>query len=253
MTPTAHTRENRGFASEIKFLVDLVTARRIRDWARARLAPDPYGEGPFGDEYRTTSLYFDTDALDVFHRRGSYGRSKYRIRRYDGESVAFLERKLRRATRLTKRRTVVPIEDFVRLAGACDPIAGDLDGEWPGSWFERRLIVRRLRPVCQISYQRLARVSMRDTGPIRLTLDEDVRTVTTEQIGFADAQGLPVLPHKMVLELKYRTALPAVFKQLVEEFTLTPQRVSKYRFAVDARGLAPEEAAATPVLVACSG
>ena len=99
MTPPAHTRETRGLASEIKFLVDPGTGSRIRDWARARLQPDPYGEGPFGDEYRTTSLYFDTPEFDVFRRRGSYGRSKYRIRRYDGEAGAFLERSAGRSCR----------------------------------------------------------------------------------------------------------------------------------------------------------
>jgi len=44
------------------------------------------------DEYQTTSLYFDNASYDVFNRRGSFGRSKYRIRRYGEESSAFLER-----------------------------------------------------------------------------------------------------------------------------------------------------------------
>ncbi len=61
--------------------------------------------GPFGDEYRTTSVYYDTPAYDVFHRRGSFGRSKYRIRRYGDEQTVFLERKLRQPAVLAKRRT----------------------------------------------------------------------------------------------------------------------------------------------------
>src|SRR5687768_11536169 len=197
MTPPSETPESRGFASEIKFLVDPVTGSRIRDWARARLEPDPFGEGPFGDEYRTTSLYFDTAQFDVFRRRRSYGRCKYRIRRYDGEAVAFLERKLRRATRMTKRRSAVPIEDLKRLDGG-------LGSAWPGTWFEQRLFVRSLHPVCQISYRRLARVSMRDAGPIRLTLDENLRAHATSQVIFGDDEGLAALPQQMVLELKYR-------------------------------------------------
>ena len=76
------TREVRTFATEIKFVVDSDLAGRIREWARAQLAPDPHGAGAAKDEYLTTSVYFDTEQLDVFHRRGSFGRSKYRIRRY---------------------------------------------------------------------------------------------------------------------------------------------------------------------------
>lgn len=243
MRPSTDTRENRGFASEIKFLVDRPTGHRIRDWARARLEPDPYGEGPFGDEYRTTSLYFDTADFDVFYRRGSYGRSKYRIRRYDGEAVVFLERKLRRATRLTKRRTVVPLHALTHLENH--------GGVWPGAWFEQRLLVRGLLPVCQISYQRLARVAMRDNGPIRVTLDDNIRALPQTHLAFGGHDAVAVRPHKMVLELKFRGTAPAIFKQLVEEFALTPARVSKYRMTVGALGLIPEEAARTPVLLSC--
>ena len=76
-------------------------------WARTFLGADPHGTGPFGDEYRTSTLYFDTAEGHVFHRWGSYGRAKYRIRRYGDSNVAFLERKLRRPGMLVKRRTQV--------------------------------------------------------------------------------------------------------------------------------------------------
>ena len=40
---------------------------------------------------------------------------------------------------------------------------------------------------------------------------------------------------RLILELKYRGAPPAIFRQLVEEFALTPQTASKYRLGVVAR------------------
>src|SRR5258705_13847320 len=106
--------------SEYKFVIDPATGVRICDWARARMERDPNGEGPFGDQYRTTSLYFDTADHDVFFRRDSLGRSKYRVRRYDGQGFVFLERKLRTASLLRKRRTQVPLEDLARI-GSLDP------------------------------------------------------------------------------------------------------------------------------------
>ena len=109
MTP-ALARPARPFISEAKFVVDSSTGRRIREWARTHLDPDPHGAGPFGDEYGISSLYFDTDAGDVFHRRGSFGRAKYRVRRYGDAEVAFLERKLRKPGILSKRRTVVALD-----------------------------------------------------------------------------------------------------------------------------------------------
>jgi hypothetical protein len=49
---------------------------------------------------------------------------------------------------------------------------------------------------------------------------------------------LPVLRGRHILELKYRSHVPAVFKRLIEDFRLRPHAVSKYRFGQAAlRGL----------------
>jgi hypothetical protein len=220
-----------GFTSEIKFVVDAATGGRIREWARARLAPDPHGAGPFADEYRVSSLYFDTAARDVFHRRGSYGRSKYRIRRYHDEPSVFLERKLRSGSRLSKRRTTIDIGTLPLLAG--EPA---FNGH-ATTWFLRRVAVRGLHPVCQVSYQRMARMTA--DGLARVTLDRAMHGIATEAFSFESRPATPLLDGTMILELKYRLVMPAVFKQLVEEFALQPQRSSKYRVAAGILGLVP--------------
>jgi len=136
----ADTREARAHAAEIKIVVDAALGAQIRDWARLHLDPDPHGSGPFGDEYLTTSLYFDTSARDVFHRRGSFGRAKYRIRRYGQSGPVFLERKLRKPGLLVKRRTKVALEDLRRLED------DSMKDWWLGKWFRRRVVARELRP-----------------------------------------------------------------------------------------------------------
>jgi hypothetical protein len=50
-----------------------------------------------------------------------------------------------------------------------------------------------------------------------------------------------VLPAHIILELKYRVEMPALFRHLVEEFALEPAPVSKYRLAAAALGLAAPE------------
>src|ERR1044072_7188388 len=109
-------RENRAFAAEIKFYVPPDRVDALREWARGRLRPDPHGGGAFGDTYQTNSLYFDTADFDVFYSRGSYGRSKYRVRRYDNASELFFERKLKTRDYVTKRRSIVDLPELVRLA-----------------------------------------------------------------------------------------------------------------------------------------
>ena len=228
-------RDIRAFTSETKFLVPAEFGEPLRQWARRHLAADPHGHGPNGDEYLTTTLYFDTLAFDVFHRRASYGRSKYRIRRYNGSPDVFLERKLRRPRMLTKRRTPVPVQALEYLDA--DP------GSWSGRWFHRRLTLRKLRPVCEISYHRVARGIDGPSGPVRLTLDERLMAHRIERPAFGEvSDGRPFVEGQMILELKYRQPAPAVFKQLVEEFGLVPCAVSKYRL-----GMAAREAVEVPV------
>jgi len=225
-------RENREFASEIKFLVTPAIAAQIRDWAHGRLSPDPNASEKSGGRYQITSLYFDTEQFDVFHRKGSFGRSKYRIRRYGKSEVVFLERKLKTGGLLAKRRSIITLEELEQLDG------DEPERSWPGFWFHRRFLARSLRPVCQISYERTARVAMTRYGPIRLTLDENLRAVPTGGLDFGKDEGTLLSEDRIILELKFRYEMPVLFKYLAEEFALNPQPVSKYRLAVAALGLA---------------
>jgi hypothetical protein len=235
------TREQRAFAAEVKFLVSPDQGEAIRSWARQRLSPDPYGVGIDADCYTTTSLYFDTPSQDVFFRRGSYGRAKYRIRRYASADMVFLERKLRTEDLLSKRRTLVPLGDVTWLDDAPD----QWPARWAGSWFGHRLIARRLSPVCQVAYDRTARLAATPYGLARLTLDEQVRAWPTSEIAFQSGTARPVLTDRVIVEMKFRVEMPAVFKALVETFGLNPTSVSKYRLSMAALELAsvptPEE------------
>jgi len=231
----AHNREVRPQAREVKFVVETHMAGMIRQWARTHLDPDPHGGGQHGDEYRTTSVYFDTDTFDVFHRRGSFGRSKYRIRRYGDDEMVFLERKMRQPAVLAKRRTILSLAALTRLT---ESVVG---ADWPGYWFHRRVTARRLRPVCQVVYSRMARGITRDGEQVRLTLDADLRALPARSARFpreVDVLPMAVLPGRLILELKYRGTPPAIFRQLVEEFALAPQAASKYRLGMIASGQA---------------
>lgn len=220
----------RGFSSELKFVVDSAVGERLREWARQRLAADPHGVGPFADSYRVSSVYFDTESRDVFHRRGSYGRSKYRIRRYDDNASVFLERKLRNGSRLAKRRTVIDLTMLPLIAGTT------LNGDGT-AWFRRRVALRRLAPVCQVAYARVARMGDTTSGPARLTIDEGLHAFASGSFTFEDRPGIALLDGYAIVELKYGGTIPAVFREAVETFALTPRRWSKYRAAAAALGL----------------
>lgn len=231
MAFSTEIRERRAFVSEIKFLIPDGRAAAIREWARARLEPDPYGGGPRGDEYRTASLYFDTSEFDVFHRRGSFGRSKYRIRRYGAADLVFLERKLKTHDWVGKRRSTVGTQELHRLGEAT------AERGWAGHWFHRRVLARELNLVCRVSYSRTALIAADGGDAARLTLDVELQAAATDQIAFpCCGRGLRISENHAVLELKYRGAAPPVFQELIETFSLVPQAVSKYRMAIAALG-----------------
>lgn len=220
-----------GYTAEIKFLLDEATGVRVQEWARERLEADPHGGGSHGDEYRVSTLYLDTEARDVFHRRGSYGRSKYRVRRYGDEPRVFLERKLRTASRLAKRRTDIPLERLERLE-ASDPIDAET------RWFRRRVSLRQLEPVCRVSYLRTARLTRTSDGAMRMTLDYSLSASTANAFTLDGAGPAALFTGQMILELKYRGVMPGVFRELADTFALKPGRASKYRVAADALGIA---------------
>jgi hypothetical protein len=127
------------------------------------------------------------------------------------------------------------VEELKRLVEA-DPVSG-----WTGFWYHQRLVLRRLQPICQIAYHRIARVGANGHGPIRLTVDQDIRAQPAQGLAFSDpADGRLVSDGYAIVELKYRREMPVLFKEMVEQFGLNPKRISKYRMALTGLGLAQE-------------
>ena len=219
---------------ERKFVVSEAQAAAVVAWAARHLRPDPHSAPGSVGNYQVTSLYLDTEDLDVYHRRGSFGRAKYRLRRYDGAAGVFLERKCKVGGRVRKRRPLVGADELSRLAEGLHP------EEWPGRWFGRRVVARALRPTCLVSYGRVAMLGESPRGAIRLTVDRGF--LCRGAGGFeppAVASGAVIFEGQGVVELKFRTTMPALFKSLIREHSLIATRASKYRAAVEACGLHP--------------
>jgi len=224
-----------GPASELKIPIDAARAEEILDWVRSRMAPDPHGDGENSDAYQVTSLYFDTNGFDVFHRNGSFARSKYRVRRYNRSDHVFLERKLRVGQQVRKRRSSVGMEELTRLTNGAEK------NGWPGGWFHRRLLVRRLNPICQLTYGRVARMTETSEGALRLTVDQEIHACSLSSPEFrSDTQPIAIAPARAVVELKFQRHMPALFRRLIEEFALEPRAFSKYRLAVSELGFIPQ-------------
>jgi hypothetical protein len=211
-------------AFEMKFLLDEARARDVERNLATRLSRDPHSERELDNAYRVTTVYCDTPDLDVFHRVGSHRRRKYRARRYGIEPRVYLERKTKQGERVRKLRTVIDGSEMESLSSFSH---NDI---WPGHWFHNQLLFRRLEPVCCVQYLRRAYVGVDDDGPLRLTFDRDVcSTRVNDWTMTSPGEGLPALTDLVVCEFKFRGALPALFKSVIQALALEPVGVSKYR------------------------
>ncbi len=217
-------------AYEIKFLVDLATGRTVREWAHQHLQPDPHVSNDNGDGYLVSSLYLDTPEFQVFHRAAGFRQRKYRLRRYGDEALVWMELKRKQQGRVRKRRTSVADMELQ------PKLLSPLDETWEGGWFRRRLENFQLRPVCQVTYQRFACVGISPFGPLRLTLDTDLKFQRTDNWA-VPSQPLTsdcLLPDQQILELKFRETIPNSFRDLIRDQRLVEGTFSKYRQSVEA-------------------
>ena len=91
----------------------------------------------------------------------------------------------------------------------------------------------RAQTVCQVSYHRTARVLDTGMGLARLTLDQSLRVAAVSGARFSSDPGKIIFPG-LILELKFKSHVPTIFKRLVEDCHLSPQTASKYRLGMAA-------------------
>jgi hypothetical protein len=215
---------------ELKFLLNETAAEQVMAWARDHMARDPVAQVDDRELYHVHSVYLDTPALGVYGRQGALRTRNYRLRRYGDEQTIWLERKAKVRGRVKKRRTAISEQELACLLEQAPP------ANWPGHWFRRRVVLRKLQPVCSVTYERFARVGLTPEGPIRLTLDRAIGGCgllgcehTTWDVPRDSLARLERLSGMCILELKYPATLPALFKGVMSDFTLAPLKVSKFR------------------------
>lgn len=225
--------------TELKYLLTPEQAEVVRSFAREHLAADDWcdqtAEPGECDSYKVNTLYLDTPRLDIFHGDKVHGRRKYRLRRYGNEATIWLESKKKRKKIVRKLRTPVPESEVAKLAH-------HMNGEeWHGDWFLHCVLSRPLTPVAVVQYQRFAWLGNLPDGRLRLTIDTNLRGQPARgwHIPSGEQGPLELLPGGLILELKFRGAMPALAKELFYALPLTPASFSKYRTAVAACGLAP--------------
>jgi len=234
VSPSLRTPDR--WASEVKFDVSPEIAAAVASWAGGAMTPDIHGGDSADGSYRIRTLYLDTAGRDVFLRSPGYKLSKFRVRSYLPGQETFLEQKKKRGCRVQKFRTAVDVQDFEAV------VAGSMPSDHSGQWFRSEVERLQLLPSCLVEYRRFAFNSMSESGPMRLTIDDQIfaRDAAGWDLG-ADGPRVEVMPGRCVLEIKFPEVLPAAFKEMIREHRLLAPGGSKYRFGHAALVSAPVE------------
>ncbi|MGQ0626601.1 MAG: polyphosphate polymerase domain-containing protein, partial [Phycisphaerales bacterium] len=221
LSPSLRSRGQGTPATELKFLVGRAVGEAVASWAAQTLTPDPHGG--LAGLYQTTTLALDTPGLDVFHRTPGYTGCKYRVRRYGSNDWVFLECKRKSGDRVSKERVTLPHD---RLEAAMRDPESHSDGGSLG----RAVIDAGLRPSAMIAYARRAFFANTPEGPIRLTVDHDLRGSSADSWNvLAPTPGTLLEPERFIVEMKFVDTLPTLLRGLVAELGLNPRSLSKYR------------------------
>lgn len=225
---------------EMKFLLDGTLSEQIKGWARDHLGVDENCNSECGESYDINTLYLDTPELDLFHRTGTVGATKHRIRRYGSEPTLWVETKRKRRMVVSKNRTAVFESDLTGILAGWAANSGESTGEtvdraaWCADWFIDRIVQRRLQPAIQIGYRRFVRTSTLGNENLRLTIDSQIAATPTDgwRVSSTHSNPLSAIAECEILELKFHNQMPHLFKELLRQFSIPATGFSKYRTAM---------------------
>ena len=226
---------------ELKYVITLQEAERVKSVLRRYLVPDEHGNN--NGRYSLTSLYYDSPNYRCYHEKmaGIKFRRKLRLRRYEtGEIVTpetpvFIEIK-QRVDRVTqKRRVTLPYHEALRLLNDRQPIAAGPNDKAFVEEVYTFLWQYNLRPSSIVRYDRQAFIGTKYDIGLRVTFDT-VLTFQAHPLHLHEPpNGLLMLPgHMVVMEVKANERVPGWLTEMIAAQNLQITRVSKYCRSIEA-------------------
>jgi SPX domain protein involved in polyphosphate accumulation len=226
---------------ELKYLITLQQAERVKSLLRAYLLPDDHSRED--GRYALSSLYYDSPDLSCYWEK-EYGlrfRRKLRLRRYEtGEPLTegtpvFLEIKQRIDRVSQKRRAVLPYGEALRLCN---------DRQIPDHARDDKAIIEEvyvflwqynLRPSSIVRYERQAFIGTAYDPGLRVTFDTALSFQSQHLHIHEEPSPLPMLsPDLVVMEIKLNERMPGWLTELIAKHNLKMVRVSKYCRSIEA-------------------
>jgi 8-oxo-dGTP pyrophosphatase MutT (NUDIX family) len=203
---------------EHKYYIPLAMAYGIREFIRPYVTADDHGLN-----YTIRNIYLDNDELEFFADHMSKpDRFKLRARSYSTGDQIFLEIKRKSNGICSKFRSIVPFDVYDKIVQLSD--ADDIP-------FVKLARQHQSKPIVMINYDREAYNT--DEADGRITIDSNVRYVLHNSYDFDDSPHRQLLPPSVgILELKFTGRRPIFMTQLIKEFDLDRNSISKYCMSI---------------------
>jgi SPX domain protein involved in polyphosphate accumulation len=229
---------------EFKFYVPIEYQSKLRERVQAHMVHDPYCADLEMHRYAVRSIYFDTPNLLFYFEKvdGHKLRKKLRVRVYNEfteDSPAFLEIKRKVDDTIFKERAQVNIQETAKLLNGAKLRLRNEDGH---ESFDKVVLDRfvyltkrlNLEPKALITYEREAFFDP-DNPDLRITFDNNVRSYLNPSIQdfYRETDLRTFSSPNFILEVKFSIALPLWTRQMLKDFQLHLQSISKYCNGVD--------------------
>jgi hypothetical protein len=239
---------------ELKYLLTLHEAERVKTALRAYLVPDEHGNGC--GHYTVASLYYDSPDFRCYLEKvdGVRFRRKLRIRRYEtgetltDETPVFLEIKQRIDRVTQKRRACLPYRKALQLCNdrqipeheTCDDAV--IDEIFVFLW------QYNLLPASIVRYKRQAFIGTEYDIGLRVTFDTALSFHTHRLHLHEEPSGVLMLPpNQVVMEIKVNERIPYWLTEMIAAHNLQMVRISKYCCSIDAARNLPGSLWHTPL------
>lgn len=230
---------------ELKYQISLPERDRIMRYVKGFMQADPNANQQ--GNYEVQSVYFDSPSRKAYYNKvnGVKFRKKLRIRYYPTESptvnpFAFIEIKRKNYENVSKARILVPLRDVYSVIDGNSETAMDFyqnSIQYDRNTLEEIWYLKKRfnsKPVCGISYQRIALAGVLETK-FRITFDTQIQATRSNLDFFQFANGdlkYIIPPTHCVMEVKFNNIIPKWAVKIVQANNCIQEKISKFASGV---------------------
>ena len=219
---------------ELKYRIRESKAQAIAKYVQSYIAIDRFSRDRKNLEYFISSLYFDSERLDLCREtmNKKVNRFKLRVRCYDDEptSPCFFEIKRRLNNVILKHRALVS-KDMLAKAVLNDHVPESMYKEHKTTLRQFQFYAHAIaaRPMVLVRYMRQA-FEGNSSNRVRITFDRKLSFKSVNSpILTVGGPGWQLVPMDfVVLEIKFTERYPAWLSEMVKIFDLKQTAMSKY-------------------------